>query len=167
MLNKLITNQKVLTISLIVIGLSILGINFLVMRSVNQNLEDSLSKLPEVAQKEKASVSKTLPDIKSTQKLSESAIRNQELEKIKNNLPYTDTKKGITIAISPSTKLIIAGITSAKDLTDYREKKVILEQKLYEFGATNLCSLALVWAPPTPSDLKFTPADVHTSDCAY
>ncbi len=165
-MKTLITNQKIVTLSLIVISLSLLGINFLYLKGVDKNLNDSINKLPQVNEKQKAAFSSILPDITSNQQISESKARGKELAKVINSLPYTDMAKNITISYSPKTKLIIAGITAANDIKDYREKKFLLEQKLYEFGAENLCNLTLVWAPPFEIKQDLTPADVHTFGCS-
>lgn len=164
---KYLSNQKILTVSLIIIGLSLLGINLLILRGIDTSLESSLKKLPAVEKLQSGKISPFLPDINGKQKLSESKLRNTEVNKIKNKLPYIDKKHNITIDYGPKTTLIVAGITHAKNINDYREKKFLLEQQLHVLGAENLCNLALLWAPPFELKKDLQPEDVRTSGCSF
>lgn len=61
-----------------------------------------------------------------------------------------------------STGLIIAGILSATDLSGYRQTKAEVDRTLCRMWSQDFIDRRVSWAPPTPSDLTFTPDDVHT-----
>lgn len=159
-------NNKIITAALIVIAISLIGINFVVFSSVDRDLTESLSKLPQVV-KASALSSTLLPDLKKGQLYKDSAIRNKEINLIVDQLPYTDNDNGYTISIIPKTKDIYVSILTAKTVEEYRQSKAQAEQKLYEFGAQNPCLLLIYWAQPPALKTKLTIDDVKTSSCAH
>ena len=154
-------NQKVLTASFIVIGLSLIGINLLIVIGVDKNLEASLSNLPQIT-KELAKAQTILPDIKSGESITKSVVRDTEIKKVKNSLPYTESK--FVLNYDATTKYLTANI-KATSLKEYRENKLLAEQKLNIFGATDLCKLAIIWGVSADLSRQVTKSDLTTSTC--
>lgn len=154
-------NQKILTASFIIIGLSLIGINFLIARGVSKNLEASLSNLPQIT-KDLAKARILLPDIKPGESITKSAIRDAEIKKVKNSLPYTESK--FTLNYDATTKYLTANI-HATSIEGYRANKLLAEQKLVIFGAADLCKLAIIWEVPVELSRQVTKSDLTTNTC--
>ncbi len=69
---------------------------------------------------------------------------------------------GFSISCASPPGLIIAGIQKADDLDDYRRIKSEVDRILCGMWDQEFIDTRVSWAPPTPGDIVFTPADVHT-----
>lgn len=155
-------NQKNFTIAFLFIGILFAGLNFYIFNQINNgslNFDFDLIRDRQGAAQAKA----VLPDIKPGESYTKSKLRDEEIAKIKNSLPYSDNR--FSIIYDENTKYLSANI-KAKNLTEYRENKFLAEEKLLEIGSREICLLEVVWAVPIPIKSSLESADLTTRGCA-
>lgn len=161
-------NHKTLTILLILVGIGAFIFNFWLFQRLSfdsttpEAMENEVKKLS--SEVKAAEASKILPDIKASEPIAKSKVRDSEIAKVKPTLPYLDPDYGYAIVYYDKTKTFTVEIP-ANSLEEYRTKKQNAEAKLVELGSTNLCNLVVFWAPPATLNQELTKDDLVTSNC--
>lgn len=156
---KIFKNQTFLTLSIIVLGFFLAGLNFVIFENLN-NPELDLNKF--LGGQVKASP--VLPDIKANQTLDKSVVRTNEIQKILPQLPFSDNENHFSIVYLPKSKLIEIDV-QATNINDYRQRKLLAEAKLVELGSGNPCYLVAIWAIPSQLIGKTSKDDLFTTGC--
>lgn len=161
-------NHKLLTLILILVGVGAFAFNFWLFQDLSfdsSSAETMETEVKKIASEQKISeASKILPDIKKDEPIAKSKVRNQEIAKVKPQLPYLDPDYGYSIVYYDQSRAFTVEIP-AKSLSEYRESKVHAESKLTELGSENVCNLVVLWAPSVLINREVTKLDLTTSNC--
>lgn len=155
-------NQKHISIGFILAGLIFAGANFFLFNQLyNGGFQFDLKGLLK-SDRGSANVSSVLPDIKPGESFTNSKVRDEEIGKIKNSLPFSSDR--FDIDYNPTSKYLTVTI-KADTIDQYRENKFLAEEKLYEFGTEEICILQVIWAVPLDLRSSVEKHDLITRSC--
>ncbi len=154
--------QSIISGVFILVGVLFAGLNFYVFNQIsNGGLSFDLDKVKNIGQNTQAKA--VLPDVNPGESYTKSKLRDAEIGKIKNSLPYTNSR--FSILYSDSSKYLTVTI-NAKSIEQYRENKFLAEEKLLYFGAQETCLLEVVWNVPIGLKDKTNSQDYTTRGCS-
>ncbi len=150
------------TVGFIALGIFFVGLNFYIFNSLNNGgLNFDISKVKNEV-KTSAKAQATLPDVKPGESFTASKLRDQEIAKIKNSIPYFSSLFNIDYAVKSK---YLSVTINANTIEKYRENKFLAEEKFLDLGATNICLLKVIWNVPFEIKNKVKHQDVITRGC--
>lgn len=155
--------QNYFTVGFIALGIFFVGLNFYVFNYLNNGgLNFDINKAKSVV-KSSAKAQAVLPDVKPGESYTKSTLRDAEINKIKNGIPFDSSQ--FKIDYTPKSKYLTVTV-KASTIEKYRENKFLAEEKFLDLGATNLCILKIVWNVPVSLNDKINKQDLTTRSCS-